>query len=142
MWQRLFAPLILCSIALVNPLQAFAQQTQSPSAPPPPPDYYWHGPWGPMWGGGNAWHFWWMFPMMMFFMVICFAVIFFLARSFCGHGSHYGSHSWGPPSQMMNRAWEDPSYSALQILNERFARGEIQNAEYAEKKATILSSRR
>ena len=33
----------------------------------------------------------------------------------------------------------DPSHSALQILNERFARGEIQKDEYAEKKAAILS---
>jgi uncharacterized membrane protein len=33
----------------------------------------------------------------------------------------------------------DPSHSALQILNERFARGEIQKDEYAEKKAAIVS---
>ena len=35
--------------------------------------------------------------------------------------------------------WGAPSHSALQILNERFARGEIQKDEYAEKKAAILS---
>jgi uncharacterized membrane protein len=33
----------------------------------------------------------------------------------------------------------DPSHSALQILNERYARGEIQKDEYTEKKAAILS---
>jgi len=33
----------------------------------------------------------------------------------------------------------DQSHSALQILNERFARGEIQKDEYTEKKTAILS---
>jgi uncharacterized membrane protein len=35
--------------------------------------------------------------------------------------------------------WGDPTYSALQILNERFAKGEIQKQEYEERKAAILS---
>jgi putative membrane protein len=84
-----------------------------------------------MWGDGYGWHFWWMFPLMMLCMIVIFAVIFFLARGFCGHGCHH----WGLPSRM----WGAPSHSALQILNERFARGEIQKDEYAEKKAAILS---
>jgi len=42
---------------------------------------------------------------------------------------------WGP-----GQSGGDPTYSALQILNERFARGEIQKQEYEEKKAAILSS--
>ena len=85
-----------------------------------------------MWGDGYGWHFWWMFPMMMLFMIVIFAVIFLFARGLCGHGSHH----WGPPSRMWGG---DPSHSALQILNERFARGEIQKDEYTEKKAAILS---
>ena len=37
------------------------------------------------------------------------------------------------------RSWGDPTYTALEILNERFAKGEIQKQEYEEKKATIMS---
>jgi uncharacterized membrane protein len=43
---------------------------------------------------------------------------------------------------MMDRpgpASADPTYSAMQILNERLAKGEIEKQEYEEKKATILS---
>jgi putative membrane protein len=128
MLKRLSALPILIFIVLIAPLQAFAQQPQQPAAPPQ--EYYWPGP-HHMWGDGYGWHFWWMFPLMMLCMIVIFAVIFFLARGLCGHGCHH----WGRPPRM----WGDPSHSALQILNERFARGEIQKDEYAEKKAAILS---
>jgi putative membrane protein len=129
MLKRLSALPILIFIVLIAPLQAFAQQPPQPAVPPQ--GYYGTGPWHHMWGDGYGWHFWWMFPLMMLCMIVIFAVIFFLARCFCGHGCHH----WGPRSRM----WGDPSHSALQILNERFARGEIQKDEYAEKKAAILS---
>jgi putative membrane protein len=130
MLKKLSALPLLIFILLIGPLQAIAQQ-QQPSAPPQ--DYYWHGhgPWD-MWGDGYGWHFWWMFPLMMLCMLIFFALIFFVARGFCGHGDHH----WGPRSRMWGG---DPSHSALQILNERFARGEIQKDEYTDKKAAILS---
>jgi|SRR5476649_22728 putative membrane protein len=119
---------ILAFIVLIEPLQAIAQQTQPTTAPQPPQGYYMPGPWH-MWSDGYSAPFWWMFPiMMLFFFIIC-AVIVFFARGICAGGSHH----WGP------RAWNDPSQSALQILNERFARGEIQKDEYGERKATILS---
>jgi len=79
-----------------------------------------------MWSGG--WGFWWIFPLFMFLMMIgCVAFFFFGHRSGGGH-MHRGDRSWG-----------DPTSSALQILNERFAKGEIQKQEYQEKKTAILS---
>jgi putative membrane protein len=133
MLKKLAALPILAFIVLIEPLQAFAQQT----APQPPQDYYGSGHWH-MWHGGHGWHFWWMLPLMiLFFLLIC-GIVFLVAHRCCGHRLH----CWGPPSHMMNRSWGDPSYSALQILNERFARGEIQKDEYTEKRAAILSSGR
>jgi putative membrane protein len=88
-----------------------------------------------MWNGGYGGHGFWMFPLMMLFLVLVCAAFFAIARRSCGHGMH----SWGGPA---NRPWGDPSHSALQILNERFARGEIQKEEYTEKKAALMSGGR
>ncbi len=128
MYQRLTALLTLCAIVVVGPFEALAQ-TPAPSAPQQP---FWWGP-GPwwMWGDGYGWQYWWICPLMMLFMiVICGAVFFFVRRSWGG-----APHHWEAP-------WRGPSHSALEILNERFARGEIQKDEYEEKKATILSGGR
>jgi putative membrane protein len=136
MWYRL-SFLILWSFMLVQPLQAVAQQTQPPLAPQPP-QWYGPGPWH-MWadGYGHGWPFWWIFPLMMmlFMVVVCGLIVFFFARRPWIDGPHH----WGLPPRMMDRPWGDPSRSALQILSERFARGEIQKDEYEEKKAAILS---
>jgi uncharacterized membrane protein len=75
-----------------------------------------------MWG-------WGMFPMMLLFLVLFCVVAFFFARSCMG-----GMHRWGP-----SHPWGNPTHSALQILNERLAKGEIQKEEYNERKAAILS---
>ena len=69
--------------------------------------------------------------MMLFMMLICGVVVYFLFNRLSG-----GSRQTGP----MGRQW-DTSYSALAILDERYARGEIQKEEYQERKAAILSGR-
>jgi putative membrane protein len=87
-----------------------------------------------MWGGG--WGMGWFFPLMMlFFIAICIAGLLF------GHRWGGGQRHWGVPGHMMGPG-PDPTSSALQILNERFAKGEIQKEEYEEKKAVIRSSSR
>jgi uncharacterized membrane protein len=60
------------------------------------------------------------------FMISVFVAIFFILRRSSAHG-------WQPP-------WQSPNNFALQILSERFARGEIQRSEYEEKKTAILQS--
>ena len=64
--------------------------------------------------------------MMLFMMLICGVGVYFLSSRL----------SSGP----MDRQW-NTSYSALGILDERYARGEIQKEEYQERKAAILSGR-
>ena len=133
MLEKLAALPLVAFIVIIEPLQAIAQQT----TPQPPQGYgYGPGPWH-MWADGYGWHFWWMFPfMMLFFFLLACGAIFLLVRS-----SH-GPRHWGLPSSSVDQRWGDPTYSALQILNERFARGEIQKDEYTDKKAAILSGGR
>jgi putative membrane protein len=133
MMKRLSMLSLLVLIVLAAPFQAMAQQ-QAPATGPQPPYYYGPGPWH-VWGGGGF-QFWWICPLMLLFMLLIFGAVFFLVR----RPGHEGPHHWGPPWQMMHGA--PPTHSALQILNERFARGEIQKEEYEEKKGTILSGGR
>ncbi len=122
-------------VAILHPALVFAQQTERPT---PSPTWDWYGP-GHMWGWG--WGFWWMMPVaMLFFFLVCIAMAWiFFGRMWSGR-----SHHWGPPWHMMDRPWShwnDATHSALNILNERYARGEIDKADYEERKATILASR-
>jgi putative membrane protein len=67
------------------------------------------------------WELWWLFPLIM--IIICFLV---MRGGFgiCGHGSHKE---------------DNESESALNILDKRYAKGEIDKAEYEEKKRDLLS---
>jgi len=133
MLKKISALPLLAVIAITEPFQAIAQQAapQPPQDYLPPHGYFAHGPWGHYGYGG---HFWMFLLMIMFFLLICGAVFFFAHRSGCCRGMYH----WGPQSHSIGG---DPTYSALQILNERLARGEIQKDEYADKKAAILSVR-
>lgn len=125
MWQRISALLILVAVTIMQPLLAVAQQTTKPDAPQLPQWPSGHGHWH-MWGGNPGWHFWWM-PLMM----IIFFVLFFLAMRYF----HF-DRGWGP----MHRWPHGSNSSAIDILNERFAKGEINEDEYKDKKAKILST--
>ncbi len=63
--------------------------------------------------------YWWIFPLVM--IIFCFL---FMRRGggtrMCGFGEYYGSGE-----------------SAMEILNKRYARGEIDQREYEEKKSDL-----
>jgi putative membrane protein len=95
-------------VSAASPGLAFAQGS--------PYDWRDWGPWH-MWGG---WGFGWFFPLfMMVFVALC---VFFMSRTLWGHGNSHGDHTG----------------SALQILNERFARGEISKEEYENRRSVLV----
>jgi len=96
-------------VGLLYPFAAVAQPTQSS------PYWYGPGPWHMMWGFG------WLFPLFMLFLIV--VCVLFVMRG---------------PWRHSYRSSADATSSALQILNERFAKGEIKKEEYEEKKAAIL----
>ncbi len=76
--------------------------------------------WPPFWG----------FPMFPFlFMAICLAVVLFVMVPMM---SRHGPWRRGDDRR------DFPEGRSLEILNERFARGEIDRAEYDEKRRVIL----
>jgi putative membrane protein len=97
--------------AMIHPAAALAQ------AAPPYAD--WPGHWHMM----SGWGFWWIFPLLMMVFMIGFCV-FFMLRSPWSHGHSY----------------RDNASSAIQLLNERFAKGDISKEEFEEKR-TILARR-
>jgi putative membrane protein len=65
--------------------------------------------------GPPAWGGWWIFPLLMMILMIA-ACVFLMSRMMGGHR----------PGSV--------SRSALQLLSERFAKGEISKEEFEEKR--------
>jgi putative membrane protein len=105
-------------VAVLVPIVSFAQNNAQI------PNCAWHGSWHMM--PGSAWGFGWIFPFLMMVFMVLFCV--FLMRLVMRRG-HFG-HFHG-----------DETSSAVRLLNERFARGEIPKEEYEEKLATLARSR-
>jgi len=77
------------------------------------PGHYW---WGDMWWGGM-----WIFPLIM--LTIMLVVVYLM----------FGRGGWRPP-------WSgDRSETALEILNKRYARGEISKEEFEQIKKDLVS---
>ena len=125
MWQRISAYLFLTTVFLTQPIFAIAQETTKPTAPQQTPWPHGHDHWH-MWGGHSGWHFWWSPLIMIIFFVLLFSAM-----------RHWGyDRRW----HMRRGSQRDPTHSAIEILHERFAKGEIEEAEYKDKKAKILAT--
>ena len=109
MTRTMFPLAALLSVAA--PGLAFAQQSQGP--------YYGHH----MWESG--WHGWFFGPIMMIaFVVLAVAAVVFLVRVLGGHG-----HAAAP--------YAPPGNPPLDILKERFAKGEIDKTEFEERRRVL-----
>lgn len=82
---------------------------------------------GAFYGGHQImWGNWLMGPMMMLIMLVIVIVTIVIILKAFGLGSNANANS-------------DRQDSALKILNERFAKGEIDKAEYEERKSAVSS---
>ncbi len=67
---------------------------------------------------------WWIFPLIM--IILCFFMMSGRMRGMCGFGGHdSGGHD------------KDADESALEILDKKYAQGEIDREEYEEKKRVL-----
>ncbi len=104
---------LVALLSFVIPTLALAQQTQGP----------YHGP--HMWDSG--WHGWFFGPIMMIvFIAIAVVVVVLLVRRLGGPGHGH----WGMPHGPFGK-------TPLDILKERFAKGEIDQAEFEERRRAL-----
>ena len=104
---------------------AFAAE-QTPAQPSSWP--WWHSP--------HEHSFWWIFPLMFFiFMIVMF--VFMMRKG--GRGCMWCNRWMDRPElrDITKRSLGESSDSALDILDKRYAKGEIDKQEYEEKKAAI-----
>jgi putative membrane protein len=133
--SRLTSALLSCFVSgtiLLATLPAFAQQ------PGPSPDFRGPGPmwgYGHMWGGGwgGGWHGMIIGPFVMLLAIIgIVALILWLVRAF----SHGGlRHGHGACPHCGYGGWR--GRGGLDILEERFARGEIDKNEFEERRRVL-----
>ena len=124
--KRLRILLASGAVSLIT-LSALAQQ-QNPSGSGPMYGY------GHMWGGGWGWHPGIVLvPFILLLAVIGFvALILWLVR-WAAHGPH---HHWYGHGGCLH-CGHSRERSALDILEGRFARGEIDKAEFEEKRKLL-----
>lgn len=94
---------------------------------------------GPWWHG-TPWHgFWWIFPLMFFVLMIVMCI--FMMRG-GGMGCMWRDRTADRPKydETAKRPGSESADSAMEILNKRYAKGEIDTQEYEEKKAAISRS--
>lgn len=119
--KRFSAAIASATVFLVITASAFAQQGGTSPAPTPGPRmFYFHHP---MFHGGAV-----IMPFVILFALIgFFTVLGFVVRIATRSRWHQGRRAWGDATRG----------SALNILEERFARGEIDKAEFEEKRKLL-----
>jgi len=82
--------------------------------------------------------FWWIFPLTFFiFMIVMFAFIMRRGGMGCMCRDRMMDRSF---RDAVERYQSESSESAMEILNKRYAKGEINKQEYEEKRAAISRS--
>jgi putative membrane protein len=113
---RVFHPIAAATAAAAVPSWAWAQGGA------PDPDRYWYGP-QMMWGGGYGMIFGPIFMILVLVAVI--ATVVLIVR--------WAGGPWQPPALPHHAPGRQP----LDILKERFARGEIDKAEFDERRRVL-----
>ncbi len=116
-----FYPALLNLIAIPS---LFAAEPGSPQ----------HYP-GPGWGM-HGFGFWWIFPIIFIVLMVVMCVSMMRGG---GMGCMWRDRHMGSPESrdLTKRSEGDSAESALDILDKRFAKGEITKEEYAETKSLI-----
>jgi len=110
--RKFFGLLVLAVTASFFSFVALAQQQTGPG-------YGQH-----MWNGG--WHGWFFGPIMMIIFIAVAVVVVVLLVRWLGGGAHGHSHLVHPTGR-----------TPLDILKERFAKGEIDKEEFEERRRVL-----
>jgi putative membrane protein len=128
------AAFVVALVFAVAALPALAQQ-QTPSVPAAP---YGYGPM--MWGGpGWGWHPFMIFgPIFVLLALIGIMAVFVWLVRWATHGHPFHAHGFHHfPGGCPYCGGPGRSRAALDILDERFAKGEIDKGEFEEKRKLL-----